>query len=75
MPFAAAAPVPDLATAVLLAQDDLSTRLTVLTLSAQSRSEQVAQVLELLKDLSDLVGECEEALGLSGVPSLAVHDF
>lgn len=64
MPFASATPVPDLATAVLLAQDDLSTRLTVLTLTAQGNSEQVSQVMELLENLSDLVGESEELMGL-----------
>jgi hypothetical protein len=32
-------------------------------------------VLELLEDLSDLIGGREEALGVSDVPSLALSDF
>jgi hypothetical protein len=59
------APAPDLTTAVLLAQDDLGTRLTVLALNSMDHAERTQIVLTLLEDLLDLVGVCEEATGLT----------
>jgi hypothetical protein len=56
-------PARDLPTAVLLAQDDLSTRLTVLTLNCWQNSEATSRVLMLLEDLSAVDEECEGELG------------
>ncbi len=56
-------PARDLPTAVLLAQDDLSTRLTVLTLNCWQNPEATSRVLMLLEDVSAVVEECEDDLG------------
>ncbi len=58
-----ASPAPDLPTAVLLVQDDLSTRLMVLTLNCWQNPEATSRVLMLLEDLSAVVEECEGDLG------------
>jgi hypothetical protein len=63
--FPHAAPAPDLTTAVLLAQDDIGTRLTVLALNSRDHDQKIQSVLNLLEDLMDLIGECEEATGLT----------
>jgi hypothetical protein len=63
--FPHAAPAPDLTTAVLLAQDDIGTRLTVLALNSRDHAQKIQSVLNLLEDLMDLIGECEEATGLT----------
>ena len=49
---------------VLLAQDQLSTRLTLLALEAVGDPSASTRVLNLLEDLSALVEICEEQVGL-----------
>jgi hypothetical protein len=68
--FPHAAPARDLPTAVLLAQDDLSTRLTVLTLNCWQNPEATSRVLMLLEDVSAVVEECEDDLGTYRSPHL-----
>jgi hypothetical protein len=63
--FPHAAPAPDLTTAVLLAQDDIGTRLTVLALNSRDQAERTQSVLTLLEELLDLIGDCEEATSLT----------
>jgi hypothetical protein len=63
--FPHAAPAPDLTTAVLLAQDEIGTRLTVLALNSRDHAERTQSVLTLLEELLDLIGDCEEATGLT----------
>ena len=58
-------PATDPTTAVLLAEDDLTTRLTLLALEAVGDPVATSRVLNLLEDLSALVGMCEEAVGLT----------
>ena len=62
--FPHTAPTPDLPLAVLLAQDELSTRLTLLALEAVGDPSASTRVLNLLEDLSALVEICEEQVGL-----------
>lgn len=63
--FPHAASAPDLTTAVLLAQDDIGTRLTVLALNSRDHAQKTQSVLTLLDDLLDLLVDCEEAPGLT----------
>lgn len=58
------APAADLPLAVLLAQDELRTRLTLLALEAVGDPSASTRVLNLLEDLSALVEICEEQAGL-----------
>jgi hypothetical protein len=63
--FPHAASAPDLTTAVLLAQDDIGTRLTVLALNSRDHDQKIQSVLNLLDDLLNLLEDCEEATGLT----------
>ena len=63
LPHAVAATDPT--TTVLLAKDDLTTRLTLLALEAVGDPEATSRLLNLLKYLSVLVGICEEAVGIA----------
>ena len=63
--FPHAVPATDPTTAVLLAEDDLTTRLTLLALEAVGDSVATSRVLNLLEDLLALVEMCEEAVGLT----------
>lgn len=59
-----AAPATDPTTAVVLAEDELTTRLTLLALEAVGDPVATSRVLNLLEDLSALVEMCEEEVGL-----------
>jgi hypothetical protein len=50
----------DVITAVLLAQNDLATRMAMLALTSRTNSLQVGRVLGLLDDLAELVDQCEQ---------------
>ncbi len=52
----------DVTTAVLLAQNNLASRMAMLALMSRTNPAQVGRVLGLLDDLEDLVGRCEQDL-------------
>ena len=55
----------DVATAVLLAQNDLAIRMAMLALTSRTNPMQVGRVLGLLDDLAELVDQCEQDLRAS----------
>jgi hypothetical protein len=57
----------DVTAAVLLAQNDLATRMAMMALMSRTNPVQVGRVLVLLDELADLVGRCEQDLHSSAM--------
>ena len=55
----------DATTAVLLAQNDLASRMAMLALMSRTNPVQVGRVLALLDELADRVSRCEQDLHTS----------